>query len=132
MSADTTENLASASRVKIKNQPGPSSRFKSHHNDKLNSSNSTGLSKKAMRRLRQKNKKHQQADNAKVEWDDLKKEVDMLKVMKRLNSDPNTIKAKEKIVSNGTVQNGKCKGILWDHVKKRLISYYFKTYPCLT
>ena len=113
MSADTTENLASASRVKIKNQPGPSSRFKSHHNAKLNSSNGTGLSKKAMRRLRQKNRKHQQVHDTKVEWDDLQKEVDMLKVMKRLNSDHNTIQAKEKTVVNGTVQNGKCNGLLW-------------------
>ena len=107
MSADTTVKHENASRVKTKNQPGPSSRFKSNLNTTLNSNKSTGLSKKSMRRLRQKNKKLQQADKTKVDLDDLKKEVDMLKVMKRLNSDHNSIQAKKNTVVNGTVQNGK-------------------------
>ena len=109
MYADTGVNLASAMRVGIKKQPGPSSRFKSSQIKELNSNNTTGRSKKAMRRLRQKNKKHQQADTSKIEKGDLKKEVDMLKFMKRggLNSDNNTVQAKEETVVNETVQNGK-------------------------
>ena len=110
MYADTGVNLASAMRVGIKKQPGPSSRFKSSQLKELNSNNTTGRSKKAMRRLRQKNRKHQQPDTTKIERCDLKKEVDMLKFMKRggFNSDNNTVQTTEDTVVNGTVQNGKC------------------------
>ena len=98
-SSQEKTNVSHVPRVsKTKKEPGPSRRFKNHPNTLLKDGKSNGLSKKAMRRLRQKIKKNGESENTTVE--DLKKEVDLLKVMKRLNNGSITNGAKHKKESN--------------------------------
>lgn len=106
MSSDTKDNSVNGS---IRNKPGPTSRFKRNDKSIPKSNGSDVLSKKAKRRLRQKIRKSHQDEKIKVDWGDLRKEVDILKSMKRLKSTGNENGRPLKDELNGIVENGRSK-----------------------
>ena len=103
ISSDTKDKRVKAS---IKNQPGPTTRFKMNDKSITKSNGSAVLSKKAKRRLRQKIRKNNQGEKITAEWSDLRKEVDILKSMKRLKSTGTENGTKLKNEFNGIVENG--------------------------
>ena len=94
--------------IKTKKEPGPSSRFK---NQNMNVDNNKELSKKAKRRLRQKLRNKEMNG---ITQDQIVKEVNALKTMKRLNAN-GRIDELERVVPNVKEINGK------------LLTYYAST-----
>ena len=86
--------------IKTKKEPGPSARFK---NQNMHVDNTKELSKKAKRRLRQKLRNKEMNG---ITQDQIVKEVNALKTMKRLNEN-GRIDELERIVPNAKEINGK-------------------------
>ena len=87
-----------------KRLPGPSKRIRNNPDSMLNGKKSDELSKKAKRRLRQKARKTQESAN--INNAELKTEINILKVMKRVKSGGKIHADKEKLLSNHIREKG--------------------------
>ena len=112
--------------TKTKKEPGPSARFK---NQNMNVDNNKELSKKAKRRLRQKLRNKEMNG---ITQDQIVKEVNALKTMKRLNAN-GRIDELERVVPNVKEINGKlltyyASTICFSRIKLKLL-FTFRCFP---